>query len=290
MTGILLVDKPEEWTSSDVVCKLRGVLHERRIGHSGTLDPMATGLLPVFVGKATKAVEYAENQTKRYLAGLRLGMMTDTLDITGNIISKEEVTVSDSDVLNVFPFYTGKIKQIPPMYSAVKINGKKLYQMARNGKSVEREARDIEIFSLSLLGKNDAGDYLLDILCSKGTYIRSLCDDIGKSIGCGGCMSSLRRIQCGSYSISDAVPLTELISESAEEIEKEHLIPVDSLFEDYPAYIADEADTVRLKQGNTICSESPSGLYRVYSEKGDFLLLSQVSNGVMKQIKSFYEV
>ena len=192
MNGILLVDKPAGWTSHDVVAKLRGVLGERRMGHSGTLDPMATGLLVVFAGRATRAVSFSENHTKCYEAHLRLGLTTDTQDTTGTVLSRAERAVSRAELEAVLPQFRGDILQVPPMYSALKVDGKKLYEIARRGGEVARKARPITIEELTVLGEAD-GDYILRVRCSKGTYIRTLCHDIGAALGCGGVMSALRR-------------------------------------------------------------------------------------------------
>ena len=196
MNGILLVDKPQDWTSHDVVAKLRGVFGERRIGHSGTLDPLATGLLVVFLGRATKAVEFSEAAEKEYVAHLRLGLETDTQDITGTVLRTSSEVPDRSALEAVLPQFRGEICQLPPMYSAIKVNGKKLYEIARKGGEVERQSRQITIHELTLLGEEN-GDYLLRVRCSKGTYIRTLCHDIGQALGCGGVMTALRRTQIG---------------------------------------------------------------------------------------------
>ena len=203
MNGILLVDKPAGWTSHDVVAKLRGVLGERRMGHSGTLDPMATGLLVVFAGRATRAVSFSENHTKCYEAHLRLGLTTDTQDTTGTVLSRSECAVSRTELEAVLPQFRGDILQVPPMYSALKVDGKKLYEIARRGGEVARKARPVTIEELTVLGEAD-GDYVLRVRCSKGTYIRTLCHDIGAALGCGGVMSALRRTEVGAYRVSDA--------------------------------------------------------------------------------------
>ncbi|MBQ8263886.1 MAG: tRNA pseudouridine(55) synthase TruB, partial [Oscillospiraceae bacterium] len=227
MNGILLIDKPEGWTSMDVCAKLRGVFHEKRIGHSGTLDPMATGLLVVFLGRATRAVEFAEAHSKEYVARLRLGVTTDTQDTSGNVLSEREVNVSEEQLLEALEHFKGEIDQIPPMYSAIKIGGKKLYEIARKGESVERKPRRITIHSLEFLGWED-GNALLRVRCSKGTYIRTLCHDIGEYLGCGGCMASLRRTAAGEFSI-DAARSLEAVIEAKESGETENLLlPVDS--------------------------------------------------------------
>ena len=210
MDGILLVDKPAEWTSMDVCAHLRGVLHEKHIGHTGTLDPNATGLLVVLTGKGTKAAKYAENDTKEYAARLRTGLRTDTQDIWGNVLEENEPVNDRGRLEAVLERFRGEILQLPPMYSAIKIRGKKLYEIARRGGSVEREPRPVTIFRLELLDRDENGDWGLDVMCSKGTYIRTLCSDIGDAAGCGGCMSALRRIRCGDFDISEAHTLEEI--------------------------------------------------------------------------------
>ena len=289
MNGIILIDKPQGWTSHDVVGKLRGILHERRIGHSGTLDPLATGLLVVFIGRATRAVEFAEADRKEYIAGLRLGMNTDTQDITGRIISKETDIPDEPEVRIAIERFRGELEQIPPMYSAVKIGGKKLYELARKGESIERKPRHITIFGLEITGRSD-NDYILDVVCSKGTYIRTLCHDIGAALGCGGCMSSLRRTKSGVFSVDNAYTIAE-IQEAAERGEEEKLLlPIDTLFAGYTKLSVDADSEKKLKNGCIINTSSPDGRFRVYSEDGEFLLLGDVKDGVMKTVKNFFEV
>ncbi len=284
MNGILLVDKPQDWTSHDVVGKLRGILHERRIGHSGTLDPMATGLLVVFVGRATRAVEFAEAHRKEYIARLRLGITTDSQDITGYVLHETAQNVTENQLKSVLSEFFGDIQQIPPMYSAIKIGGKKLYELARKGESVERRPRNVNISKLEITGRED-GDYILDVCCSKGTYIRTLCNDIGEKLGCGGCMSSLRRVKAGMFDIVEA----HTIEEIAESPEK-YLIPVDKLFCEYPGITVDKRTESKLRNGNFINSSVSDGTYRVYGESGEFLLLGEVRQGILKTIKNFFEV
>ena len=289
MNGIILIDKPQGWTSHDVVGKLRGILHERRIGHSGTLDPLATGLLVVFIGRATRAVEFAEADRKEYIAGLRLGMSTDTQDITGRIISKETDIPDEPEVRIAIERFRGELEQIPPMYSAVKIGGKKLYELARKGESIERKPRHITIFGLEITGRSD-NDYILDVVCSKGTYIRTLCHDIGAALGCGGCMSSLRRTKSGVFSVDNAYTIAE-IQEAADRGEEEKLLlPIDTLFAGYPKLSVDADSEKKLKNGCIINTSSPDGRFCVYSEDGEFLLLGDVKDGVMKTVKNFFEV
>ena len=290
MTGILLIDKPSGWTSSDVVAKLRGVLHERRIGHSGTLDPMATGLLVVFVGRATRAVEFAESQNKRYLAGLRLGLETDTQDTSGSAVGGAPREVTAAELETALAAFRGEIQQIPPMYSAIKLQGKKLYEIARRGGEVERKPRTITIHSLRLAGR--AGeDFLLEIHCSKGTYVRTLCHDLGQALGCGGCMSSLRRLSVGEFQLEQAYSL-EQVQAAAERGEAEDLLlPVDSLFRAAAALTVDARQERRIRCGNAMeLPELPNGDYRCYSQAGDFLALGRAENGRLHTIKSFFEV
>ena len=289
MNGILLIDKPSGWTSNDVVIKLKGILHQRRVGHSGTLDPMATGLLVVFAGRATRAVEFAEAHSKRYIARLSLGIVTDTQDITGNILSRSEADISEEKFIEAIKSFEGPPEQLPPMYSAIKVNGKKLYDIARKGGEVERKKRSIEISRLEYLGR-EGEEYILDVSCSKGTYIRTLCHDIGQKLGCGACMTYLRRVEAGEFSVDNAVTI-EYVQRAADEGRAvELLMPVDRLFASYPEYAASDVETQRIKCGNEIRSGLTDGKYRVYSANGEFLMLGQVSDGIMRTVKSFFEV
>ena len=289
MNGILLIDKPRDWTSHDVVGKLRGNLRQRRIGHSGTLDPMATGLLVVFVGRATRAVEFAESHEKEYLAGLRLGIETDTQDITGQVLQTCARMVPREELEEVLPRFTGDIFQIPPMYSAIKVQGKKLYEIARKGGEVERKPRPVTISKLELLGE-EQGDWNLDVVCSKGTYIRTLCHDIGQALGTGGTMSALRRVHAGQFSIEDALTLEQVQQAAEEGRAEELLLPVDRLFDQYPALKLHSGGERRCRAGNQIPVQVSDGTYRVYGPAGDFLALGRVENGICKTIKSFFEV
>ena len=282
--GIILVDKPADWTSHDVVAKLRGILHERRVGHSGTLDPMATGLLTVFVGRATRAVQFAETHNKRYVASLRCGYSTDTQDTSGRVTAQTGISPTEAELTDVLPEFTGEISQIPPMYSAIKVSGKKLYELARKGETVERKPRTVNISELSLVG-HDGDDFVLSVSCSKGTYIRTLCNDIGERLGCLACMSALRRTNAGPFDVRDAHTLSEI----AEDPER-YFIPVDSLFSEHPAIGFSAAQTAKLKCGNILNVSAKNGTYRVYGENGDFLALANVSAGKLKTIKSFFEV
>ena len=282
--GIILVDKPADWTSHDVVAKLRGILHERRVGHSGTLDPMATGLLTVFVGRATRAVQFAETHNKHYVTSLRCGYSTDTQDTSGRVTAQTGISPTEDELTDVLPEFTGEISQIPPMYSAIKVSGKKLYELARKGETVERKPRTVNISELSLVG-DDGDDFVLSVSCSKGTYIRTLCNDIGERLGCLACMSALRRTNAGPFDVRDAHTLSEI----AEDPER-YIIPVDSLFSEHPAIELSAAQTAKLKYGNILNVSAKNGTYRVYGENGDFLALANISAGKLKTIKSFFEV
>ena len=288
MNGILLIDKPQEWTSHDVIAKLRGLLRERRIGHAGTLDPMATGLLTVFVGRATRAVEFAEAQEKTYIAGLRLGLVTDTQDITGRVLRESKTVVSRAELEAVLPRFLGEIQQIPPMYSAIKVDGKRLYKLARQGIEVERKARSVTIQDIRILGESDGG-FELQVSCSKGTYIRTLCHDIGEALGCGGTMSALRRTRVGDYFLGDAYTLEQIAAE--ENDRSRFLRPVDTLFAGYPALTVDADGEWRLRNGQRIRVEA-TGVERcrVYGQSGEFLALGEVLDGdVLVTMKSFFE-
>ena len=286
--GILIIDKPSGWTSMDVCAKIRGILHEKRVGHGGTLDPMATGVLPVFVGQATRAVEFAENSRKEYVAGLRLGQVTNTQDTSGEVLETRPVSVSREEVEAAMARFLGDIQQIPPMYSAIKINGKKLYELARKGREVERQPRPVTIHSLTLEGQTGPAEFTLRVRCSKGTYVRTLCHDIGLALGCGGCMSSLRRTMAAGFSLDRAVTLEQV--QQAED-PAALLLPVDAYFSDRPALTLPSALEKKVRNGMTVVMpEIIPGEYRVYGQGGDFLALGRAENGKLFTVKSFFEV
>ena len=286
MNGIVIVDKPQGWTSQDVTARLRRVFNTRRIGHGGTLDPMATGVLPVFVGRATRGVEFFEHAEKIYEATIRLGLTTDTEDVTGTVLTETEVSISEQEFWDILPKFRGKIQQIPPMYSALKVNGQKLCDLARKGKEVERQPREIEIFELECL--EFSGDTArLRVHCSKGTYIRTLCKDIGEALGCGGCMAALRRVTAGEYTIEEAVPLQTLLDTDAPEA---YPRTVDTMFRNHSAVTLTPNQEKRCRNGNSFSIGLPDGTYRTYSQSGEFLMLAKVDDGVMSTIKSFFEV
>ncbi len=290
MNGVLAVDKPADWTSHDVVAKLRGVCQEKRIGHSGTLDPMATGVLVVFLGRATRAVELCEADEKEYVAALRLGLVTNTQDITGTVLETHSVLVEENRLRAVLRQFEGAQSQIPPMYSAVKIGGKKLYELARKGQEVERKPRNITVHALELLSF-DGTEAQIRIRCSRGTYVRTLCHDIGAALGCGGCMSALRRTRSGRFSLEDCVTLEQVQEARAAGTLATLLRPVDSLFAAYPALTLSERWTIRCKNGGEIPRPGQQdGFYRVYDPDGAFLMLGQARKGVLRTVKSFFEV
>ena len=269
-----------------MVSKLRGALHTKRIGHGGTLDPMATGVLPVFVGRATRAVEFFEHAEKTYEAVLQLGTVTDTEDIWGTVLAENPVSVTQEQLKRVLETFRGEIQQIPPMYSALKVGGQKLCDLARKGKEVQRQPRTITIFQLECLEFAENKVRLL-VHCSKGTYIRTLCKDIGAALGCGGCMESLRRVSAGAYTIDEAVALADLVAREDPEI---FLRPIDSMFAQYPQVTLTDKQTLRCRNGNAFSVDMAAGTYRAYSPAGEFLMLAKAEDGVMSTIKSFFEV
>ena len=286
MDGIVIVDKPQGWTSQDVTARLRRVFGTRRIGHGGTLDPMATGVLPVFVGRATRAVEFFEHAEKTYETVLRLGITTDTEDMTGTVLTEENVSFTEEQLQETLAAFRGEILQVPPMYSALKVNGQKLCDLARKGKTVERQPRPITIHELTLVERGE-NTLRLRVRCSKGTYIRTLCKDIGEKLGCGGCMESLRRVAAGEYTIDEAVPLQTLLD--TEKPEK-YLRGVDTMFRNYPAVTLTANQETRCRNGNAFSVSLAPGTYRAYSQDGEFLMLAKVDGGVMSTIKSFFQV
>ena len=292
MQGILIVDKPTGWTSFDVIAKLRGILGTRKLGHSGTLDPMATGVLPVFCGGASKAVDLQLDHTKAYRAALKLGARTDTGDVTGTVLETASVTAGEAELLAVLPQFVGPQMQTPPMYSAVKINGQPLYKMARQGIEVERKARPIEIFSIEYGGSPAKDEYVLTVRCSKGTYIRTLLEDIAAAMGQKGTMSALRRVSSGVYGEADAHTLEEI--QAAKDAGMEQLealmLPVESVFTSLPLLTVAPKVEQHLYNGcPTSRYPAADGRYRVRNEAGAFLGLANVTGGVLKVEKLFVE-
>ncbi len=288
MTGIICIDKPQGMTSFAVCSRLRKIFGEKKVGHVGTLDPLATGVLPVMIGGATKFLSHLPEHDKGYLAEFELGKTTDTLDITGNLTGEFPVNCSDEQVRYAIESFKGKIMQVPPMYSAVSVGGKRLYELARSGVEVERQSREIEIKKLDMLPKN--GDYyVIDVLCSKGTYIRSLIDDIGKKLGTGAVMTSLCRTQACGFSLADCNDLESLFAakEAGEDMQK-YLLPVENVFLQFEKLTVSQAQSIRFKNGGALDAErikSPiaeSSVYRVCSPNGEFLGLGMEENSQLK--------
>lgn len=293
MTGIICIDKPEGITSFGVCAKLRGITGQKKCGHTGTLDPMATGVLPVMLGGATKFLDYLPDSDKGYTARFILGKTTDTLDITGKVTGEFPVNCTQADVEKALVNFRGRIMQTPPMYSAVSVDGKRLYELARSGVEVERKAREVEIKKLELVSC-DNGEYEIDVLCSKGTYIRSLIDDLGKALGCGAVMTSLRRTLACGFTLNEAVSLDELqrrkdCGENFEDL----VVSVEKAFESFDSVTVSDAQSVRFKNGGALDLTrlkqklSINTLYRVYSKSGEFLGLGECTQTELK-VKRLY--
>ena len=292
MQGILIVDKPTDWTSFDVIAKLRGILGTRKLGHSGTLDPMATGVLPVFCGGASKAVDLQLDHTKAYRATLKLGARTDTGDVTGTVLETAPVTAGEKELLEVLPRFVGPRMQTPPMYSAVKINGQPLYKLARQGMEVERKARPIEILSIQYEGSPAENEYTLTVKCSKGTYIRVLLEEIVEAMGQKGTMSALRRVAAGVYTEADAHSLEEIqaAKNAGPEALQALMLPVESVFTSLPLLVAGERVEQHLYNGcPTSRYPAADGRYRVRNAQGQFLGLANITGGVLRVEKLFVE-
>lgn len=279
MDGIINVYKEKGYTSHDVVAKLRGILQQRKIGHTGTLDPDATGVLPVCLGKATKVCELLTDKRKHYLAVVKLGIQTDTQDMTGTILKEKEVQVTQEEIIQTVKSFVGDYEQIPPMYSAVKVNGKRLYELARQGKEVARKARKVCLYSCDIREMNLAqNEFSMEVCCSKGTYIRTLCQDIGEKLGCGAAMASLVRLQVDQFQLEDALTLAQIEQLKKEDKLSSYILPIDELFRHYPARVIEKRALCYLQNGNLIArnycndKEKPKEGTRVrmYDEMGRF--------------------
>lgn len=282
MTGIICINKDKDITSFGVVAKVRGITREKKAGHTGTLDPMATGVLPVMLGGATRFLDYLPDSDKGYRAGFMLGKTTDTLDITGAVTGEYEVSVTDEQVRNVLEKFRGVISQVPPMYSAVSVDGKRLYDLARQGIEVERQARQVEIKKLELVGCEN-GEYIIDVVCTKGTYIRTLIDDIGRELGCGAVMTGLTRTLAMGFTLEDSVTLDELQRRRDEGLPFDDIVmDIEKMFEPYDRVSVSEAQSKRFSNGGALALERirkklTDGIYRVYSPDGLFLGLGECS-------------
>ena len=295
MNGILGVNKPEGFTSFDVIAKLRGILKTKRLGHGGTLDPMATGVLPVFVGTATKACDMIEGR-KVYVADFRFGMTSDTQDITGNILIKSDKKVSLKELKAVIPEFIGNIMQIPPMYSAVQVNGKRLYDLARQGIEVERKPREIEVKHIKLYRYNEeTQEGTIEICCGKGTYIRTIIHDIGEKLGCGGVMTALERIQSGGFALCDCYTLDEIQRAKDENRLEKLIIPTKYIFSGLPEIRLNEVQTRMYKNGVKLdlnrvrCVKMIGSNYSVYGYAGEFIGIAcaDFEKGELRVVKNF---
>ena len=275
MDGIILVNKPQNFTSFDVVAKMRGILRTKKIGHTGTLDPMATGLLVVLVGNATPLCDRLPDDKKEYVGGFKLGVKTDTEDIWGKVTEEKESHVKEKDILNALPHFTGEILQVPPMYSAIKIGGKKLCDLAREGIEVEREGRPIKIDEIELLSfDEEKQEGLLRIACRKGTYIRTLIKDIGDFLGCGATMTSLKRTVSNGFSIEDSFTFEEIEGFMKDGTVEEHMMPAFDAFREFPDVEVGPWQAKMIENGVKLNRDKlgnlPDGSYRIWHE-GKFL-------------------
>lgn len=288
INGIIVVNKEQGFTSHDVVAVMRKILGTKKVGHTGTLDPQATGVLPICVGKGTKVSDMLTNSDKEYIAEVTLGLTTDTEDIWGETIQKFDAShITEAMVNSAVKKFIGEISQIPPMYSAVKIGGKKLYEYARSGVEVERKSRIVNINEIEISNFKD-GKFNMRVACSKGTYIRTLCSDIGKELGVGACMSALVRTKSSVFTLDNAKTLDELKKEAEDGNIKSNIIPVDALFSHFPEVNLDSKRTENILNGMFLSVQLADGEYRVYGDSGDFLCIAKVCDGTLKIVKNFY--
>ena len=288
LNGILIVDKPSEWTSFDVIAKLRGVLKTKKIGHSGTLDPLATGVLPLFIGPCVKAVDMQQNHNKKYTATILFGKKTDTGDITGTVLQECNKIISEQDLLSVLPSFSGKSQQVPPMYSAIKINGQPLYKLARQGIEVERKPRDIEILEIDYISGVAQNEFVISVKCTKGTYIRVLLEDIAVKLGTVATMTNLRRTESGNYSLSHAKTLQEIYDAVEQNSFDNLIVSVDTIFTHMPRVDVTVAFKDRLYNGASISYQVPDGDYRAYCNN-EFFGYFTVTDNCAKVGKLFVE-
>ncbi|SEL20416.1 tRNA pseudouridine55 synthase [Ruminococcus sp. YRD2003] len=295
MNGILCVNKPQDFTSFDVVAKLRGILRERRLGHGGTLDPMATGVLPVFVGTATKACDIMPDNTKSYRAGFRLGESTTTQDITGEVLTRSDMAVGSEALRAAIPEFIGDIMQLPPMYSAVQVNGQRLYDLARKGVEVEREPRPITVYGIELVSYDEGSrEGVLDISCGKGTYIRTIINDIGERLGCGGVMTSLVRTSSGGFTLADCFTFEQIQQARDEDRLAELILPIERVFTKLPRLRLNEVQTRMYRNGVKLdlarVRDIKAGVtdYAVYGSDGAFIgtALADFENGILRVAKN----
>lgn len=294
MTGIILIDKPKGITSFGAVARVRRICGEKKCGHTGTLDPMATGVLTVMLGGATRFIELLPSHNKTYRASFRLGMTTDTLDITGKVLETREINATAEQVKEKINDFIGDISQLPPMYSAVSVNGQRLYDLARQGMEVEREARQVTVFSIDVLSENEAsGEYEIQVECSSGTYIRTLISDLGEALGCGAVMTELRRTKANGFEIEKTVALEQLEEAVNNGTLSDIIIPVDRALEEYPVIRVTEAQARRFRNGGELSLERLRyprmlGYFRVYDPDGNFIGIGEIGQKDCLEIKRVY--
>ncbi len=294
MTGIILLDKPKDITSFGAVARVRRICGEKKCGHTGTLDPMATGVLTVMLGGATRFIELLPSHNKAYRATFRLGTITDTLDITGKILETRDVNVTAEEVKEKLKDFIGEIDQLPPMFSAVSVNGQRLYDLARQGIEVERKSRQVTIFSIDVLSENeDAGEYEIEVECSSGTYIRTLISDLGEALGCGAVMTELRRTKANGFAIENAVTLEQLEEAVNGGRISDLLISVDRALEEYPVIKVSEAQAKRFRNGGELSLERLKyprmlGYFRVYDPDGNFIGIGEIGQKDCLEIKRVF--
>lgn len=294
MTGIILLDKPKDITSFGAVARVRRICGEKKCGHTGTLDPMATGVLTIMLGGATRFCELLPSHDKAYIASFRLGTVTDTLDITGKVLETREVSVNAEQVREKIKDFIGDISQLPPMYSAVSVNGQRLYDLARQGIEVERKAREVTVFSIDIINENEqAGEYTIGVECTSGTYIRTLIADLGETLGCGAVMTDLRRTKANGFDISQAVTLEQL-AQAAENGELgDVIIPVDKALEEYPVIKVTAAQAKRFRNGGELDLQRLKyprmlGFFRVYDPENNFIGLGEIGTGDSLTVKRVF--
>ena len=294
MTGIILLDKPKDITSFGAVARVRRICGEKKCGHTGTLDPMATGVLTVMLGGATRFIELLPSHNKAYRAKFRLGTITDTLDITGKILETREVSAAAVEVREKLKDFVGDIEQLPPMYSAVSVNGQRLYDLARQGIEVERKPRQVTVFSIDVLSENEAeGEYEIQVECSSGTYIRTLISDLGEALGCGAVMTDLRRTKANGFETENAVTLEQLEEAVNNGTLSDIIIPVDRALEEYPVIRVSEAQAKRFRNGGELSLERLKyprmlGYFRVYDPNGNFIGIGEIGQKDCLEIKRVF--
>lgn len=295
MTGIILLDKPKDITSFGAVARVRRICSEKKCGHTGTLDPMATGVLTIMLGGATRFCELLPSHNKAYTASFRLGTVTDTLDITGKILETREVNATAAQVKEKLTEFVGEISQLPPMYSAVSVDGQRLYDLARQGIEVERKARQVTVFSIEMLSENEEnGEYSISVECSSGTYIRSLISDLGEALGCGAVMTDLRRSKANGFGIENAVTLEQLSAAAENGTLDEILIPVDKALEEYPIIKVTAAQAKRFSNGGELDLQRLKyprmlGYFRIYDPENRFIGLGEIGTGDSLTVKRVYQ-